>query len=255
MTAARGVALSALVLAILLAGYLLLFRGGGGHEYTLRVPDGGPARQGRRRAGRRPADRLRALDRAHGRQPRGRQGQGRGALRAAARGHPRRDPAHLAVGHRQPLRRAHARARHQQAARRRRQPRPVRDDLGGRPRPGLQRDRQEDARRPAGRHQGLRHPVRGQEQGGRPVGQVLQPAAVDLARAGQPGHRGRGRADALPRELLARGDRGRRAPRRPLRPGHATPTRRPARSPTRTWRSRARSSCCRPRCGAPTPRS
>ena len=35
MTAARGVALSALVLAILLAGYLLLFRGGGGHEYTL----------------------------------------------------------------------------------------------------------------------------------------------------------------------------------------------------------------------------
>jgi phospholipid/cholesterol/gamma-HCH transport system substrate-binding protein len=35
LTAARGVALSALVLAILLAGYLLLFRGGGGHEYTL----------------------------------------------------------------------------------------------------------------------------------------------------------------------------------------------------------------------------
>ena len=35
MTAARGVALSALVLAILLAGYLLLFRGGGGHEYTI----------------------------------------------------------------------------------------------------------------------------------------------------------------------------------------------------------------------------
>ena len=35
MTAARGVALSALVLAVLLAGYLLLFRGGGGHEYTL----------------------------------------------------------------------------------------------------------------------------------------------------------------------------------------------------------------------------
>ena len=120
MSAARGIALSALVLAVLLAGYLLLFRGGGGHEYTLRVPDGGPARQGRRRPGRRPADRLRALDRAHRRQPRGRQGQGRGALRAAARGHPRRDPAHLAVGHRQPLRRAHARARHQPAARRRR---------------------------------------------------------------------------------------------------------------------------------------
>ena len=35
MSAARGIALSALVLAILLAGYLLLFRGSGGHEYTL----------------------------------------------------------------------------------------------------------------------------------------------------------------------------------------------------------------------------
>ena len=35
MNAARGIALSALVLAVLLAGYLLLFRGGGGREYTL----------------------------------------------------------------------------------------------------------------------------------------------------------------------------------------------------------------------------
>jgi phospholipid/cholesterol/gamma-HCH transport system substrate-binding protein len=35
LTAARGIALSALILAVLLAGYLLLFRGGGGTEYTL----------------------------------------------------------------------------------------------------------------------------------------------------------------------------------------------------------------------------
>jgi phospholipid/cholesterol/gamma-HCH transport system substrate-binding protein len=35
LTAARGIALSALVLAILLAAYLLLFRSGGGTEYTL----------------------------------------------------------------------------------------------------------------------------------------------------------------------------------------------------------------------------
>jgi phospholipid/cholesterol/gamma-HCH transport system substrate-binding protein len=35
LSAARGIALSALVLAVLLAGYLLLFRGSGGHEYTL----------------------------------------------------------------------------------------------------------------------------------------------------------------------------------------------------------------------------
>jgi len=35
LSAARPIALSALLLAILLAGYLLLFRGGGGYEYTL----------------------------------------------------------------------------------------------------------------------------------------------------------------------------------------------------------------------------
>jgi phospholipid/cholesterol/gamma-HCH transport system substrate-binding protein len=35
LTAARAIALSALVLAVLLAGYLLLFRGSGGQEYTL----------------------------------------------------------------------------------------------------------------------------------------------------------------------------------------------------------------------------
>jgi phospholipid/cholesterol/gamma-HCH transport system substrate-binding protein len=35
LSAARGIALSALVLAVLLAGYLLLFKGSGGHEYTL----------------------------------------------------------------------------------------------------------------------------------------------------------------------------------------------------------------------------
>ena len=37
LNAARPIALLALVLAVLLAGYLLLFRGSGGHEYTLAV--------------------------------------------------------------------------------------------------------------------------------------------------------------------------------------------------------------------------
>jgi len=41
LSAARGIALSALVLAVLLAGYLLLFRGGGGHEYTLLFQNAG----------------------------------------------------------------------------------------------------------------------------------------------------------------------------------------------------------------------
>ena len=35
MSAARGIALSGLVIAVVLAGYLLLFKGSGGHEYTL----------------------------------------------------------------------------------------------------------------------------------------------------------------------------------------------------------------------------
>src|SRR3954447_3013541 len=35
LTAARAIALSALALAVLLTGYLLLFRGSGGQEYTL----------------------------------------------------------------------------------------------------------------------------------------------------------------------------------------------------------------------------
>jgi phospholipid/cholesterol/gamma-HCH transport system substrate-binding protein len=41
LTAARGIALTALVLAVLLAGYLLLFRGGGGTEYTLLFQNAG----------------------------------------------------------------------------------------------------------------------------------------------------------------------------------------------------------------------
>jgi phospholipid/cholesterol/gamma-HCH transport system substrate-binding protein len=41
LTAARPIALLALVLAVLLAGYLLLFRGNGGHEYTLRFANAG----------------------------------------------------------------------------------------------------------------------------------------------------------------------------------------------------------------------
>ena len=41
MTAARGIALTALVLAVVLAGYLLLFRGGGGTEYTILFQNAG----------------------------------------------------------------------------------------------------------------------------------------------------------------------------------------------------------------------
>ena len=54
VTVARGVALAALGLVVILVAWLLL-RGDGGHEYELRLPERGPARQGRRRPGRRPA--------------------------------------------------------------------------------------------------------------------------------------------------------------------------------------------------------
>ena len=62
------------------------------------------------------------------------------------------------------------------AATRRRSPTAARipatpDDVGGRPRPAAQRARQAHARRPAGRHPGLRHPVRRQvRRGGRAAG-------------------------------------------------------------------------------------
>ena len=54
---------------------------------------------------------------------------------------------------------------------------------------------------------------------------------------------------------LAGGDRDRRAPQRPVRGSSATPTPPRRRSGRRTRRWRARSGCCRPRCGAPTRRS
>ena len=52
----------------------------------------------------------------------------------------------------------------------------------------------------------------GKGDAGRPVGEVLQPAAVGLPRPGAAAHRGRGHAHALPRELLAGGHHDRRAP-------------------------------------------
>ena len=107
MNAARGVAVGALVLAVAVVAVLLL-RGDGGSTYKLRFAERRPARQGRRRAGRRPAHRLGAQDRADRRQPGRDHDLGAGRLRAPARGHDGAHPRDLAVGHRQPLHRADA---------------------------------------------------------------------------------------------------------------------------------------------------
>ncbi len=82
----------------------------------------------------------------------------------------------------------------------------------------LQHARPRGAQGPAGRHPGLRHAIRRQGQAGRRVGRVLQPVPVDVATARQPAHAGRGHADRLHRQLLARRHRGGRAARRPRRP-------------------------------------
>jgi phospholipid/cholesterol/gamma-HCH transport system substrate-binding protein len=62
-----------------------------------------------------------------------------------------------------------------------------------RPRPALQRARPEGAQGPPGCDPGLRHQYDGRgKEAGESAG-VLQPVPVDLAAAGQPAHRGRGR--------------------------------------------------------------
>ena len=217
MSVARGAALVALTAGLgagVLSAALPL---GGRPRVHAALPDRRPARQGRRRAGRRPPCRLGARDRADRRQPGRDQGRGAGALRAAARGHAGRHPPHVAVGHRQPLRRADAGARHQPPARRGRHADHHLEHVGRGSRPALQHAGQQDARRPPERRPRLRQAVRGQGRGGRAVGQVLQPAALDLAPVRRGAHRGREHADALPRQLLARHDDDRRAARRPRR--------------------------------------
>ena len=157
---------------------LLLVRGASTHEYDAAVPERRPARQGRRRPGRRPPHRLgprrsTLTDDNQARGQRSRVEEPYAPLREGTHG---RDPPDLAVGHRQPLHRADARAR----TRRKELDDGATLTAGSttarrRPRPALQHARPEDAQGPAGRHPGLRHAVRGQGRGGRRGGQVLQP--------------------------------------------------------------------------------
>ena len=143
----------------------------------------------------------------------------RSPTRRCARAPQAVDPPDLAVGHRQPLHRADARAQLGEGARRRRDARRRLDHRRRRPRPALQHARPGHAQGPAGRHPGLRRAVRGQGRAGGRGGRVLQPVPVDHAPARQPAdRRTRARSTRLHRQLLARGHRRRRAPRRPRRP-------------------------------------
>src|SRR3954468_16897674 len=177
------------------------------------------AGEGRQRADRRPAGRQRQGDLADCQQPGRDQDQRRRAVRAAARRHRGGHPAHVAVGHRQPLRRALAGARDERGARRRRDARYVEDHHRGRPRPALQLARPEGAQGPPGADQGLLDAVRGQGAGGGRLDEVLQPAALERAASGERRDRRRGRPDAVPRLLLAHGHDGRGEARRPVRAG------------------------------------
>ena len=90
MTIARAAAVLALALAILLAAWLLVFRGGGGTEYTLLFENAGQlvpdndVQVGGRRVG--SVKKIELTDGQPGRD----QGRGAGAVRAAARGDARR---------------------------------------------------------------------------------------------------------------------------------------------------------------------
>ena len=218
MTLARSLVLLGVALVAALAIYLLAFRDSG-YEYTLIFENAGQLVVG---------DNVQIGGRAVGtvdeieltvQQPGGDPRQRPGALRAAARGHAGGHPADVAVGHREPLRRALARPGREPHAARARDAHDRLDDDRGRPRPALQHARPRDARGPAGRHQGLPDPARRQGRAGRRGREVLQPAALERAPAGQRDDRGRGRADALHRQLVAHGHGDRRAPRRPRRPG------------------------------------
>ena len=258
MTIARGAAALALALVIVLAVAWLLLRGAGGHEYTLMFENAGQlvtdndVQVGGRRVGS-----VKSIELTEDNQAAVRS-RCRSPTRRCARARDATIRAHVAVGHRQPLHRADARrpatprqlddgahARHRV------------DHAGRRPRPDLQHARRAHARRPARPgHQGLRDAVQRQGRRGR-ARRSSTSTRCCRRRAGSSASSTEDEdgADALPRRLLAPGHGAGRAARRPLRRSSATRTRRRGRSARRTSRWRARSGCCRRRCGAPTRRS
>ena len=167
MSVARGIALTALVLAVGLAGYLLLFKPTGGHEYTLLFQNAGQlvkdddVQVGGRRVGSvrsiELTDDNQAAVKVTVEEPYAPLREGTQAVirLTSLSGIANRYVAlTLAPEGKRELDDG-AQLTHR------------RDHRRGRPRPALQHARQEDARRPAGRRQGLRAAVRGQGRRGR----------------------------------------------------------------------------------------
>ena len=148
MTLARGAALGALAVVVVVRRDPRCSGGGGTHKYRLDFQNAGQLVKGDdvQVGGRR--DRPGRHDRADARQPGARsRSRSTGRLRAAARGHDGDDPRDLALGHRQPLHRARPRARTTRRSSTTAPPRHRQDDLDRRPRPALQHARPEDAAR------------------------------------------------------------------------------------------------------------
>ena len=188
MTVARAAGFGALLLVVVLAAYLLVFRGSGGHEYTLMFQNAGQlvkdddVQIGGRRIGSVKEIELTTDNQAAIKitveEPYAPLHEGTRAI----------DPRDVAVGRREPLHRARARAqqppRRSPTARpstrtddRRRRPRPVFNTLDPKTRKSLSR-----------RHPGLRDPVR-LRQGRRPATKYFNPLLSTLAPARRRGRR------------------------------------------------------------------
>ena len=240
MTAARGVALGALVVAVVVVAVVLL-RGGGTHTYTLRFQNAGQlvkdddVQVGGRRVGsvaRHQADRRQPGARSRSRSTttsrRCTRARRRSIRATSLSGIANRYIA-LTPGPEQPP----------EARRRRRRSATDKTTAAGRPRPALQHARPEDAQGPAAGHPGLGDAVR-RARASRPTRRrkYFNPALSTSARARQrarPRPAGvRATSSSTRRETVTR---ARRAPRRPRRPRRATRTRPRRRSATRTPRS------------------
>ena len=182
MSAARGVALGARSALVAVVAVRRAAAAATAARVQARVPERRPARQGRRRADRRPAvGTVKKIELTDDNLARG-HGRGRGALRAAARGHHRDHPRDLAVGRRQPLRRADAGA--DSAARARRRRRVIGTTRRRRSSTSTSSSTRSTRRRarPAAGHPGLRRPVRGQGAQANESREVLRAGAVDATR-------------------------------------------------------------------------
>ena len=207
MTAARGVALGALLLAAVLVAVLLL----GGRQRdevqgALRRTPASSSRTTTCRSAAGASGTISDIKLTHEQPGRGRH-RGRPGVLAAARGHARGHPRHVAVGHRQPLHRADARAEQRAQARRGRGARRRRHDdivdldqlfntLDPKARKSLQRV-----------IKGSADAVRRQGRPGQRGRQVLQPRAVDDAPARQRGQPRLAHARALHRRRRQGDDR------------------------------------------------